>query len=214
MLFLAPAAAFPLLLVPPLQLPRPDPPPPTASAEPGPEARLGLALVGMPKGWIKVYGSEAGYDGDTRPALGLRGTADHQSGHFLVGLGVALTFNVQYSKWPGSSLLPDSAGFMTDILVRLGGSTRGKGLNFYAYAAPGASIVSLPNRDSSSGLALGLHAGLRRDLGERMFWNVEAGPQLAVQQPQSFNYLQVTFGLGWRHQLKPWLPSQAPRDYP
>jgi hypothetical protein len=158
------------------------------------EVRLGLHLVGIPWGSIRVMRSEAGGDDTPRPTLGLMSSLHWQpGGRIVAGLAAALTLNVRDDDDPAD------AGYMADFMLHIGGSSRAQGsINFYGYAAPGVSVVVRPDRETAFGPILGLHLGLRTNLGERLFGAIEVGGQLGMQNPNAFNLLQISLGLGWR----------------
>jgi hypothetical protein len=169
------------------------------------EVRLGVQVVGMPFGWIEVRGGDVGQGKTPSPTLGIRPTADlHFGGGVVFGVAPQLILNVGDPARPGSG-----AGYITNLLLRLGGSTRSEGpVDFYGHASAGLAWLVRPGYETSPGIAYGAHFGVRGKLGPRSFWALEGGIQRHVND-LAFTYLQVGTGIGWRWDMPPPRPRAS-----
>jgi hypothetical protein len=159
---------------------------------------LGVALVGMPWGSIDVLVSESGGGDTPAPALGIMPVAEWQRGAFVIGMAPRLILNVRDDEDPSAS-----AGTIWTVLLRIGASTQSDGrLDFYGYVTPGVSWLVRPAYETSSGIALGAHVGLRGKMANRMFWTAEVGGE-RLYHALAYTYLQVGLAIGWRFEMPP-----------
>jgi hypothetical protein len=182
-------------------------PTPTVAAELGDASkmRLGVVLSPMPMGTFKGGGADL----DAKFAFGVMPTFDFGLNQFLfVGLAPQFIFNVTPDSATGD------AGQELDLRARVGGIAKvADTIRLFGYAAPGYSIVMVPNKeagvDNPAGFVLGFAAGAALDLSSTVYLSGELGYQLGYQSANDLdvrlrawaaktNYLHIGVGLGVR----------------
>jgi hypothetical protein len=176
-------------------------PTPEVSTELGDASRmrLGVVLSPMPTGTFK---GEGGADVDAKFAFAIMPTFDFGLNEFLfVGLAPQLILNVKPDAATGD------AGQELDLRGRIGGIAKvADTVRLFGYAAPGYSIVMVPNKpsgvDNPAGFVLGLAGGAALDLSAALYLSGEIGYQFGFQKANDAdfktNYLHIGLGLGVR----------------
>jgi hypothetical protein len=168
--------------------------------------RLGVVLSPMPSGTLK--GSVGGFSGesDTKFAFGIVPTFDYSLNQFLfIGLAPQFIFNVKSDDSDGD------AAQELDLRARIGGIAKvADTIRVFGYAAPGYSIVMLPDQfdgiDNPAGFVIGFAAGAAFDLAPSTYLSAEVGYQIGYQSTEVLNnnadfktnYLHLGVGLGFR----------------
>jgi hypothetical protein len=124
----------------------------------------------------------------------------------FIGLAPQFIFNVK-SDDSGDS----DAAQEVDLRARIGGIAKvADTIRVFGYAAPGYSIVMLPDEfegiDNPAGFVLGFAAGAAFDLAPSTYLTGEVGYQLGYQSTEFLNndadfktnYLHLGVGLGFR----------------
>lgn len=161
--------------------------------------RLGVVLSPMPTGTFKAA---SGPDTDANFAFGLMPTFDLGLNQFLfVGLAPQFIFNVKPEASTGD------AAQELDLRVRIGGIAKvADTIRLFGYAAPGYSIIMIPDkpagRDNPAGFVLGFAAGAAFDISPATYLSGELGYQVGYQAANDIdfksNYLHLGLGLGFR----------------
>jgi Outer membrane protein beta-barrel domain len=168
--------------------------------------RLGVVLSPMPAGTLKGTAFGVTDSADTKFAFGIMPTFDFSLNQFLfVGLAPQYIFNVKPDQGDA-----DSAQEL-DLRARIGGIAKvADTIRVFGYAAPGYSIIMLPDSadgiDNPAGFVLGFAAGAAFDLAPSTYLTGEIGYQVGYQSTKLLNndvdfktnYLHVGVGLGFR----------------
>ena len=167
--------------------------------------RLGIVLSPMPLGSFKSNDSSA----DTAFAFGVMPTFDLGIGQFLfVGLAPQFIFNVKGKDSPDGT----DAAKELDLRARIGANAKvADTIRVFGYAAPGYSIIMMPDKpsgiDNPAGFVLGFAAGALMDIAPTTYLSAELGYQLGYQSMDApivgnidtkSNYMHVGLGIGFR----------------
>ena len=177
----------------------------TSLGEPS-SARLGVVLSPMPSGTLKGSFGPFTTESDTKFAFGIMPTLDFSLNQFLfVGVAPQYIFNVNADDRDG-----DAASEL-DLRARIGGIAKiADTVRVFGYAAPGYSIVMLPDDldgvDNPKGFVLGFAGGAAFDLAPSTYLTAEVGYQIGYQTTEVLNndedfktnYLHLGVGLGFR----------------
>jgi len=198
-----PAAPPPAMAEPPAEPPAAAAPAPAAEgggAAVASKMRVGLDVVPMPFGKIKVGGGLG--DLDTKFAIGAFPFFDYLiTPNFFAGVKIQYTFNLNVKDSTGDS------SKVLDLMIRLGGGGYvADKLQLYAYASPGYSIVMPSSGDKPKGFVVGAHGGAMYDITPAAFLNLEVGYQFGFQKVSLFgssvddkvNLFQIGVGGGIR----------------
>lgn len=174
----------------------------TTTAEPAaPEAppskmRVGVNLVPMPIGKVKVNVGGVSNSTNTAIAFGLAPFYDYAVNEFFfVGGSLQYTLNVKASG-------AGSAGSAFDILARAGGNAPVTDtVSLYGYVTPGYGFVMPPSGGSTGkGFIIGFHGGAMMAVTSTIYVEGQLGYQLGFQKANSvdtrFSYLQIGLGGG------------------
>jgi hypothetical protein len=170
------------------------------------KARLGIVLSPMPSGTFKWSAGPLSGDDDAKFAFGIMPTFDLSLNQFLfIGVAPQYIFNVKPDDSDG-----DAASEL-DLRARIGGIAKvADTIRVFGYAAPGYSIVMLPddvdNIDNPAGFVLGFAGGAAFDLAPSTYLSAEVGYQIGYQTTEILNnevdaktnYLHLGVGLGFR----------------
>lgn len=161
--------------------------------------RLGVVLSPMPAGTFK---GPMGLSTDAKFAFAVMPTFDFGLGQFaFAGLAPQFIFNVK-----GKNATGDSANEL-DLRARVGGVAKvADTVRLFGYAAPGYSIIMVPNKamgaDNPSGFVLGFAAGSTLDLTPSTYLSGEIGYQVGYQAANSIdfktNFFHIGVGVGMR----------------
>jgi hypothetical protein len=170
------------------------------------KARLGVVLSPMPAGTFKWSAGPLSGNDDAKFAFGIMPTFDFSLNQFLfIGVAPQYIFNVKPDDSDG-----DAASEL-DLRARIGGIAKvADTIRVFGYAAPGYSIVMLPDDvdgiDNPAGFVLGFAAGAAFDLATSTYLSAEIGYQVGYQSTEILNnnvdaktnYLHLGVGLGFR----------------
>ena len=168
--------------------------------------RLGVVLSPMPAGTLKGSALGVTAESDTKFAFGVMPTFDFSLNQFLfVGLAPQFIFNVKADE------SDSDAAKELDLRARIGGIAKvADTIRVFGYAAPGYSIIMLPDEadgiDNPAGFVLGFAAGAAFDLAPSTYLSAEIGYQVGYQSTKFLNndvdfktnYLHLGVGLGFR----------------
>ena len=172
--------------------------------------RLGIVLSPMPLGTFKTKALGMEQSTDASFAFGIMPTFDFGIGEFFfVGAAPQFIFNVKGKDKVGGQ--DPKAAKELDLRVRAGANAKvADTIRVFGYAAPGYSIVMVPDKpdgmDNPAGMVLGFAAGAMADIAPTTYLSAEIGYQLGYQKmdfggtsiDSKSNYMHVGVGIGFR----------------